>query len=218
MDVVISVQNVSKDFGQERVLKNVSREFERGKIHGIVGNNGSGKTVLMKCICGLLPVSEGEIRINGQKISPGKPLPEFVGAIIESPGFLPYPSGFANLKSLNALRRSLSDSQIREKMEEIGLDSHSRKSVRKYSLGMKQKLGILQATMEDQKILLLDEPMNGLDAAGVETVRALLMRKKAEGKLILIATHVQEDVNLLCDEVYRIENGQLRAIEKQIMA
>ena len=131
---------------------------------------------------------------------------------------MPYLSGFANLKSLNALRRSLSDSQIREKMEEIGLDSHSRKSVRKYSLGMKQKLGILQATMEDQKILLLDEPMNGLDAAGVETVRALPMRKKAEGKLILIATHVQEDVNLLCDEVYRIENGQIRAIKKQTLA
>lgn len=216
--ICIDILGVKKAFRTQVVLDGIDLHLTGGNIYGVVGRNGSGKSVLMKCICGLLPVSEGEIRINGQKISPGKPLPEFVGAIIESPGFLPYLSGFANLKSLNALRRSLSDSQIREKMEEIGLDSHSRKSVRKYSLGMKQKLGILQATMEDQKILLLDEPMNGLDAAGVETVRALLMRKKAEGTLILIATHVQEDVNLLCDEVYRVENGQLRAIEKQTLA
>ena len=163
MDNCIEVLGVSKSFGEEKVLKNVSHTFEKGKIHGIVGNNGSGKTVLMKCICGFLRPDEGKIYVNHVEVGKETDFPEDIGIIIETPGFLPHLSGFQNLKLLASLRKIANDHTIRDTIELVGLDPSLRKPVGKYSLGMRQRLGLAQALMEDPGLLILDEPLNGLD-------------------------------------------------------
>ena len=206
---IISVKNLSKDFGQERVLKSVTRDFEKGKIHGIVGRNGSGKTVLFKCICGLMHPEEGVILVNGKRVGRDVDMPEDIGAIIEAPGFLPNYSGYKNLRFLANIRRKIGKEEILNVLKTVGLDPESRKHVGKYSLGMRQRLGIAQAIMEDPEILILDEPMNGLDNAGVQDIRALLLELKAQGKTILLASHNHEDIAALCDTVHEMDGGVL---------
>ena len=188
METCIEVQNVVKRFRDQVVLKNVSISFEKGKIHGIVGRNGSGKTVLFKCICGLMHPEEGVILVNGKRVGRDVDMPEDIGAIIEAPGFLPNYSGYKNLRFLANIRRKIGKEEILNVLKTVGLDPESRKHVGKYSLGMRQRLGIAQAIMEDPEILILDEPMNGLDNAGVQDIRALLLELKAQGKTILLAT------------------------------
>lgn len=198
-NIVISVEHVTKKFGPETVLKDVSLHVEEGKIYGIVGRNGSGKTVLFKCICGLLQVSSGTIETDRRQI----------GAIIEEPGFLKQYSGKRNLQLL----ASLSDKPHRDfdaLLELVGLSSAGKKRVGKYSMGMRQRLGIAQAIMENQKILILDEPMNGLDNQGVTEIRNLFMQLKEQGKTILLASHNREDIQILCDKVYEMDNGILQ--------
>lgn len=173
METCIEVQNVVKRFRDQVVLKNVSISFEKGKIHGIVGRNGSGKTVLFKCICGLMHPEEGVILVNGKRVGRDVDMPENIGAIIEAPGFLPNYSGYKNLRFLANIRRKIGKEEILNVLKTVGLDPESRKHVGKYSLGMRQRLGIAQAIMEDPEILILDEPMNGLDNAGVQDIRAL---------------------------------------------
>ena len=209
METCIEVQNVVKRFRDQVVLKNVSISFEKGKIHGIVGRNGSGKTVLFKCICGLMHPEEGVIRVNGKRVGRDVDMPEDIGAIIEAPGFLPNYSGYKNLRFLANIRRKIGKEEILNVLKTVGLDPESRKHVGKYSLGMRQRLGIAQAIMEDPPILLLDEPMNGLDEAGIQFVRELLQRLRNHGKLILMASHMKEDLDLLCDEIYRVHEGSL---------
>ena len=211
MDVVISVQNVSKDFGQERVLKNVSREFERGKIHGIVGNNGSGKTVLMKCICGFLIPTEGEVIVNGKRVGKDVDFPPGLGLIIETPGFLPNITGVKNLEILASLNKKIGLEQIAASIRRVGLDPLMKKPVGKYSLGMRQRLGIAQAIMERPRLLILDEPLNGLDNQGVEDIRRLLMDFQKQGMTILLASHNPLDISLLCGQVYEMDGGVLRS-------
>ncbi len=179
----------SRIFRDQVVLKNVSISFEKGKIHGIVGRNGSGKTVLFKCICGLMHPEEGVILVNGKRVGRDVDMPEDIGAIIEAPGFLPNYSGYKNLRFLANIRRKIGKEEILNVLKTVGLDPESRKHVGKYSLGMRQRLGIAQAIMEDPEILILDEPMNGLDNAGVQDIRALLLELKAQGKTILLASH-----------------------------
>ena len=185
METCIEVQNVVKRFRDQVVLKNVSISFEKGQIHGIVGRNGSGKTVLFKCICGLMHPEEGVIFVNGKRVGRDVDMPEDIGAIIEAPGFLPNYSGYKNLRFLANIRRKIGKEEILNVLKTVGLDPESRKHVGKYSLGMRQRLGIAQAIMEDPEILILDEPMNGLDNAGVQDIRALLLELKAQGKTIL---------------------------------
>ena len=209
METCIEVQNVVKRFRDQVVLKNVSISFEKGKIHGIVGRNGSGKTVLFKCICGLMHPEEGVILVNGKRVGRDVDMPEDIGAIIEAPGFLPNYSGYKNLRFLANIRRKIGKEEILNVLKTVGLDPESRKHVGKYSLGMRQRLGIAQAIMEDPPILLLDEPMNGLDEAGIQFVRELLQRLRNHGKLILMASHMKEDLDLLCDEIYRVHEGSL---------
>ena len=204
---IISVKNLSKDFGQERVLKSVTRDFERGKIHGIVGNNGSGKTVLMKCICGFLVPTEGKITVNGQIVGKDVDFPGNMGLIIETPGFLPNVSGVKNLEILASLNKKIGLSEIAEAIRTVGLDPKLNKPVGKYSLGMRQRLGIAQAIMEDPKLLILDEPLNGLDKHGVAEMRALIKSLKAKGKTILLASHNQADIDELCDTVCEMDAG-----------
>ena len=209
METCIEVQNVVKRFRDQVVLKNVLISFEKGKIHGIVGRNGSGKTVLFKCICGLMHPEEGVIRVNGKRVGRDVDMPEDIGAIIEAPGFLPNYSGYKNLRFLANIRRKIGKEEILNVLKTVGLDPESRKHVGKYSLGMRQRLGIAQAIMEDPEILILDEPMNGLDNAGVQDIRALLLELKAQGKTILLASHNHEDIAALCDTVHEMDGGVL---------
>jgi ABC-2 type transport system ATP-binding protein len=212
MAVSISVRDVSKDFGQEHVLKNVSRDFEEGLIHGIVGNNGSGKTVLMKCVCGFLLPSEGEIVVNGKRVGKDVDFPRDLGIIIETPGFLPQISGLKNLEILATLNRRINLSEIVAAIRRVGLDPATKKPVGKYSLGMRQRLGIAQAIMENPKLLILDEPLNGLDKNGVSEMRSLIKGLKAEGKTILLASHNQIDIDELCDTVCEMDAGVMTMI------
>lgn len=211
MEEVISVENLTKRFGEVTALENVCLRFEQGKIYGIIGRNGSGKTVLFKSIIGYIKPTSGRVVVNGKEIGKDTDFAENIGIIIENPGFLGGYTGFRNLEYLASIRNVIDGAQIRESMEKVGLDPSSRKKVGKYSLGMKQRLGIAQAIMEEPQILILDEPMNGLDKQGVEDVRGILMRLRDEGKTILLASHNKEDIELLCDEVYEMDQGRVVA-------
>ena len=215
MEIAISVQNISKDFGQERVLKNVSRNFEKGKIHGIVGNNGSGKTVLMKCICGFLLPTEGKVIVNGKQVGKDVDFPKDLGIIIETPGFLPHITGVKNLEILASLNKKIGLAEIADAIRHVGLDPMMKKPVGKYSLGMRQRLGIAQAIMEDPSLLILDEPLNGLDKHGVREMRDLIKSLKADGKTILLASHNQGDIDELCDTVCEMDAGNMTMIREE---
>jgi len=208
----IQVKNLSKDFGQDRVLKCVNRDFESGKIHGIVGNNGSGKTVLMKCICGFLLPTEGTVIVNGRRVGKDVDFPLDLGVIIETPGFLPGVTGVKNLEILASLNKKIGLSEIADAIRRVGLDPHMKKPVGKYSLGMRQRLGIAQAIMEDPSLLILDEPLNGLDKHGVAEMRKLIKGLKDEGKTILLASHNQGDIDELCDTVCEMDAGVMTSI------
>ena len=213
-DIAISVQNVSKDFGAERVLNSVSRDFEQEKIHGIVGNNGSGKTVLMKCICGFLIPTEGTVTVNGKHVGRDVDFPPGLGLIIETPGFLPNLSGAKNLEILASLNKKIGLAEIADSIRRVGLDPLMKKPVGKYSLGMRQRLGIAQAIMEDPALLILDEPLNGLDKHGVREMRDLIKGLKADGKTILLASHNQGDIDELCDTVCEMDAGVMTIIRE----
>ena len=213
-NIAISVRNVCKDFGQVRVLKSVSRDFEAGKIHGIVGNNGSGKTVLMKCICGFLLPTEGMVLVNGKRVGIDVDFPSDLGIIIETPGFLPNITGVKNLEILASLNKKIGLADIADSIRRVGLDPQSKTPVGKYSLGMRQRLGIAQAIMENPSLLILDEPMNGLDKHGVAEMRKLIKGLKNEGKTILLASHNQGDIDELCDTVCEMDAGIMTMIRE----
>ena len=212
---IISVKNLSKDFGQERVLHSVTRDFEKGRIHGIVGNNGSGKTVLMKCICGFLIPTEGEVIVTGKRVGKDVDFPPGLGLIIETPGFLPNMTGVKNLEILASLNKKIGLEEIASAIRRVGLDPLMKKPVGKYSLGMRQRLGIAQAIMEDPALLILDEPLNGLDKYGVREMRQLIMGLKEQGKTILLASHNQGDIDELCDTVCEMDAGVMTMIREE---
>lgn len=209
---MIEIENVSKSFGEEQVLKSVTHTFERGRIHGIVGNNGSGKTVLMKCICGFLRPDAGRIFVNDVQIGKDRDFPEDIGIIIETPGFLPHLSGFQNLRLLASLKRRANDHTIRAVLEQVGLDPAMKKPVGKYSLGMRQRLGLAQALMEDPELLILDEPLNGLDKHGAAHIRQVIKDLGRDGKTIILASHNQQDIDELCDTVCEMDAGILTVV------
>lgn len=206
---IVTIEHVSKSFGNQEVLTDISFSMEKGKIYGLIGRNGSGKTVLLKCICGFLTPTAGEIRIDGQKTTEKEAYMDKMGIIIETPGFLPGYSAYKNLKMLAMIRKSISDSQIRDAIISVGLDPDSPKKVGKFSMGMRQRLGIAQAIMENPEILLLDEPMNGLDNHGVADMRKLFLEMRNQGKVILLASHNIEDIEFLCDDVFTMDAGIL---------
>ncbi len=203
----IMVEHVYKSFGKEHVLCDVTFSIPPGKIYGVVGNNGSGKTVLMKCICGFMHADRGTIVVNGRQVGAECDFPKELGVIIETPGFLPYLSGYRNLKILADIKAKIGKTEIRDTLLKVGLDPNMRKPVAKYSLGMRQRLGIAQAIMEDPSVLILDEPFNGLDKAGVAEMRALLHSLKERGKAILLASHNAQDIEMLCDNVHDMEDA-----------
>lgn len=202
----IYVEKVCKSFGSEKILTNVNLEVLPGQICGVVGNNGSGKTVLMKCICGFLKADSGIIYVGGERIGRDVDFPRSLGLIIETPGFLPNESGYKNLKILASLKGIIGKKEIYEAIEKVGLNPKLRKHVSKYSLGMRQRLGIAQAIMENPDILILDEPFNGLDKNGVLHIRKLLKELKNEGKAMILSSHNAVDIEELCDKVVDMEN------------
>lgn len=206
---MIRVENVSKSFGKEKVLDNVSFEVKRGTICGLVGRNGSGKTVLFKCICGFTGVDSGQILVRGKRVGKEIETPERAGVLIEHPGFLKGYSGYQNLKMLALLSGQAQKEDIEHALHRVGLWEDRNKKVNKYSMGMKQRLGIGQAVMEHPDLLILDEPMNGLDNQGVEEMRRLFLEMRETGVTILMTSHHAEDIKALCDEVYHMDRGIL---------
>lgn len=206
---MIIIENATKKFGTQTVLNNVSLTLEDGKIYGFVGQNGCGKTVLFKSICGFIYLDRGTITVDGKVIGKDIDIIKDAGIIIESPGFLPNYSAFKNLKLLTMIKDNIGDEQIKSTLISVGLDPESKKVVGKFSLGMRQRLGIAQAIMENPHILILDEPMNGLDKRGVEDIRKILMDLKKKGKLILLASHNPLDIDILCDCVYELDAGTI---------
>ena len=212
---VIRVMDVSKSFGEETVLHHISYDFKEGRIYGIVGNNGSGKTVLMKCICGFLIPTEGEVIVNGKRVGKDVDFPPGLGLIIETPGFLPNMTGVKNLEILASLNKKIGLEEIAASIRRVGLDPLMKKPVGKYSLGMRQRLGIAQAIMEDPALLILDEPLNGLDKYGVREMRQLIKGLKEQGKTILLASHNQGDIDELCDTVCEMDAGVMTMIREE---
>lgn len=205
METGIVVEHIYKSFGKQAVLKDVNLTVEPGEILGIVGNNGSGKTVLMKCICGFMRQDRGRILVNGRQIGRDCDFPDSLGVIIETPGFLPGISGYKNLKLLAGLKAEIEKPQIVDALKRVGLDPYMKKPVARYSLGMRQKLGIAQAIMENPDILILDEPFNGLDKNSAAAMRELLKELRAQNKAILLASHNAQDIEELCNEVHDME-------------
>lgn len=209
METVIEVKHASKKIKEVQILTDVNLNIQKGEICGIIGRNGSGKTVLLKSICGFMPLTEGKILQNGKRIGTDTEFIEDAGFIIENPSFLPMKSGYKNLKYLASIRNLADEKRIRECLELVGLAEDADKAVGKYSMGMRQRLGIAQAIMEDPSIIILDEPMNGLDNQGVEEMRNLFLKLKEEGKTFLIVSHNREDIEMLCDHVYMMDHGVL---------
>lgn len=206
---MIEVKNVNVTIGKNEILQDISAVFETGKIHGLIGRNGSGKTVLMKCICGFMKPTSGEVFVGGKQIGKEVDFAPDTGVIIETPGFVPFYSGYRNLKILAGLNHKIGKEEIEEAMRTVGLDSKLKRHVKKYSLGMRQRLGIAQAIMEKPKLLILDEPFNGLDKEGVEQMRTYFLELKKQGVTILLSSHTSEDIKLLCDTVTEMEKGKI---------
>lgn len=211
MDAIV-IKNLSKKFKEAVVLDNVNISFEKGKVHGLIGRNGSGKTMLIKSICGIVPPTSGEIVVGGKRIGKDADIPKNVGVIIETPGFIPNYSAYSNLKFLAALNNRIGKNEIRNAIKSVGLDPDDKKRVGKFSLGMRQRLGLAQAIMEDPELLILDEPMNGLDKDGVADMREYLLALKKQGKTLLIASHSAEDIDILCDTVCEMDKGRLTVV------
>lgn len=203
----IEVKNISKVYKKEKVLDDVSFCVNAGEIFGIVGRNGSGKSVLMKIICGLAAPTSGHIVIDEKIIGKDIDFPENLGAIIEQPAFMQFASGFKNLKFLADINKKIDKAEIRSTMEMVGLNPDSKKWVMNYSLGMKQRLSIAQAIMENPELIILDEPMNGLDKEMVNWLRGYLEEESDKGHTIIISSHIQEDIDILCDHVIELDRG-----------
>lgn len=212
MENTIEIKNLTKKFKDFTALNDISVNFEKGKIHGLIGRNGSGKTVLMKCVCGIVPPTSGEIKVHGKRIGKDTDIPQNIGVIIETPGFLPGYSAYNNLKFLAVIKNKIGKEEIREAIKSVGLNPDDKKKVGKYSLGMRQRLGLAQAIMENPDLLILDEPMNGLDKDGVKDMRQYLLDLKAQGKTILIASHSAEDIDVLCDTVHDMDKGVISQV------
>lgn len=213
MEDLIRLSDLTKSFGEELVLKGITHNFEKGKIHGIMGFNGSGKTVMFKCICGFLKPDGGSVIVDGKRIGKDVDFPDSIGVIIENPGFLLGLSGFENLKRLAALKGLISNADVEAAIRRVGLDPMSKKKVGQYSLGMRERLGIAQAIMEDPDLLILDEPFNGLDKKGAAEVCELLKELKERKKTILIAAHNMQEIEWLCDSICEMDAGVLTVVK-----
>lgn len=206
----IRLVNASRKIGYEMVIDNVNIQFESGHIYGLRGKNGSGKTMLMRAICGLIHLGEGEIWLDDKLLGKDMEFPESVGALLENPGFMENDTAMRNLMTLAEIRNEIGEEEIKNTMEDLGLDPYSKKKVKKYSLGMKQKLGIVAAIMEHPKLILLDEPTNALDTESIGKLNVLLQEEMMEYQpIIIIASHDRDELSMLCDTIYKVEKGRV---------
>ena len=212
----IEIKNVSKSFKGIEVLKDISMTLESGHIYGFIGHNGSGKTVLLKLICAFLEPSTGEILFDGKNVIKNNEYPPSTRALIERPTFISELSGKENLELLANIQKKIGEKEIEETLEKVGLKEAKNKLYYKYSLGMKQKLGIAQVLKKNPDVLILDEPFNGLDEESAKNIRNILLEEKQKGKLIILATHIKEDMVVLCDEMYKFNDGVVTKEEKEI--
>lgn len=209
---MIEVKNVSKTMKGHPVLQDVSCNFESGTVYGIYGRNGSGKTMLMRCILGLIFSDSGTINVDGKIIGQDIDFPVNVGAIIENPSFFSYATGYENLKLLADIRKVISEEAIRTAIRRVGLDDTDKRAVSKYSLGMKQRLGIAQAIMESPDILVLDEPTNALDEEGINLFYDMIQKEKARGALVIMASHNKDDIETLADVKIKMSDGRITEV------
>lgn len=217
MEPIISLNQVSKSFSGRRVLSGVSLNIEKGSTVGVVGTNGSGKSVLFNLICGFLVPDSGQVRVRGHILGKGRDFPENVGVLINSPGFIGLNTGLQNLRYLAGIRGTAGEKEIRSAMHKVGLDPEDKTKVEHYSLGMKQKLGIAQAIMENQDILILDEPFNALDYKTYNDTKEIIRILQAEGRTILMTSHNYADLETLCAHLYAIEEGKLSVLSGEEM-
>ena len=205
----INIKNYTKKIGKEEVLKNINICLESGKIYGLKGKNGSGKTMLMRAISGLMSATEGEIDIDGKILGKDMSFPKSIGLLLESPSFLPQYSGIDNLKMIASIKGIVGEDEIKDVIRRVGLDPEDKKKYKKYSLGMKQKLGIACAVMENPQIIILDEPVNAVDEDGIKIIREILDDLKKKDKIIIIACHDKEELFFLSDTIIEIANGKI---------
>ncbi len=207
--MIVQLQGISKTIGKAVILDDIHMELHSGVVYGFSGKNGCGKTMLMRCISGLMKPTSGTVTLDGKRLWKDLSFPESIGMLLETPSFLPSLTGFDNLRLLAAIRDIVKEEDIARVLQEVGLDPEDRRKYRKYSLGMKQRLGIAAALMESPALIILDEPINALDASGVEDIRMLIMREKERGALIIVACHDKEELHLLADEIFYLESGRL---------
>lgn len=207
----IRLKNVTKKIKQDILLDHISLELRGGKVYGLQGKNGSGKTMLMRAVCGLITLSEGEVDIGGEILHKDISFPRSIGALLENPSFLNGYTGLENLKLLADIQGRIEEKELRDCLAKVGLDADDKRVYRKYSLGMKQKLGIAAAVMGSPDIVILDEPINAIDEAGVEKVREILRGLKERGSVIIVACHDREELELLSDEIIKISKGGIIA-------
>lgn len=205
----LEIKNLSKSISGKSILEHIDLEMDRGRIYGLRGKNGSGKTMLMRSICGLILPTEGTICINGEILHKDISFPRSIGALIENPGFIAEYSGFKNLSTLASIKKAVTTEEIRSLMQKMELDPDDKKKFKKYSLGMKQKIGIIAAIMEQPELIVLDEPINALDEKSVNIVKELLLEQRKRGALIIISCHDKEELEFLADEVFCLENGKV---------
>lgn len=206
----LQIEKYTKIIRNEIVLDEVSMELDKGKIYGLRGKNGSGKTMLLRAVCGLIHPTSGQVLIDGEIIGKDISFPRSIGALIENPGFIPNYSGFQNLRLLGDIKGIVTDTQIEEVLQKVGLDPKDKKKFKKYSIGMKQKLGIAAAVMESPELIILDEPTNALDEDTVKKVRSLLYDYQKQGSLIIVASHDFEELKALTDVIFVIEKGRIK--------
>lgn len=207
--MTLKIKNVSKIIKKVKILDNINLELTGGKVYGLKGKNGSGKTMLMRTVCGFITPTEGTVEIDGRVLGKDMAFPESIGVLIENPSFINNYTGFKNLKVLASIQNKIDDDRIREVLTQVGLDPDDKRTYKKYSLGMKQKLGIAAAYMENPDIIILDEPINALDEAGALKVHEILEEQKKRGALIIIACHDKEELESLSDEIIEIYEGKI---------
>ena len=210
----IEIKNVTKVFDHQEVIKKCSLTLTEGHIYGFIGRNGSGKSVMLKMICGFYTPTTGEILLDGKNYNQDGKFPPSMGALIEKPNFIADLTGFENLKLLASIQKKINDSDINKILDEVHLNEDRNKKYHKYSLGTKQKLGIAQAIMEDPEVIVLDETFNSVEKKTTEKIRKLQIKKKKKGKLIIIASHIKEDIAILADEVYEFDAGMVTKMKK----
>jgi ABC-2 type transport system ATP-binding protein len=206
----VKMENISKVIKKNIILRDINLNMKSGKIYGLIGTNGSGKTMLMRLLAGLIRPSEGEIIVNGHRVEYGKKLYFDMGVIIEKPEFFNDLTGMENLEMLAKLKGKIGRDEMIDAMNRVQLDPHNEKKVKEYSLGMRQRLGIAQAIMEDPEVLILDEVTNALDEEGIKMVYEVLNEEKKKGKIIIISSHNRIDIDTLCDEIYLVKNQSLQ--------